>query len=178
MERSQRYSSIIVALDGSRATEAILGPAGDLARVFGATLVLLRTQDDDGLPPERDPSVTPPIARASTAPLDTLATVDRPSLGANVDEGVTPPRHVEDVDATGYLNILHNELRDSGLMVERSEPGGDPAEAIVGEARARGASLIVMGSRQRSAWERLFKGSTAERVLRASPCPVLMVPLD
>jgi nucleotide-binding universal stress UspA family protein len=54
----------------------------------------------------------------------------------------------------------------------------DPADAIVSVARSRDAALIVMGTHHRSGWERLFKGSNAEKVLHHSPCPVLVVPLD
>lgn len=48
--------------------------------------------------------------------------------------------------------------------------------AILEAARALPADLIVMGSHGRSGVPRLFLGSVAERVLRAAPCPVMVVP--
>jgi nucleotide-binding universal stress UspA family protein len=180
MEHSQAFSTIIVALDGS-AAEAILAPARALAARHGATLVLVRTQSDEAPPPDPDPSQATNLPRPTLTAGERLGVMDFPTPsapGGDLDARATPVRQVEDTDATGSLNILRNELRDAGLSVEHAEPMGDPAEAILSEANGRGADLIVMGNRHRSAWERLFKGSTAERVLRESICPVLVVPLD
>ena len=52
---------------------------------------------------------------------------------------------------------------------------GRPSDAIVDTAAAPKASLIVVGTHGRSALEKLLIGSTAERVLRLSPVPVLTV---
>jgi nucleotide-binding universal stress UspA family protein len=49
---------------------------------------------------------------------------------------------------------------------------GDPALAILQEARRIGCDLLVIGTHGRSGWERLM-GSVAEEVLRRAPCPVL-----
>ena len=53
---------------------------------------------------------------------------------------------------------------------------GDPATRIVAAAEECGAGLIVMGTEGRGGAERLVLGSTAARVLRLSPVPVLAVP--
>jgi universal stress protein E len=50
-----------------------------------------------------------------------------------------------------------------------------PARAIPAVARATRAGLVVMGAVSRSAMQRLFIGSTAERVLDALPCDVLVL---
>jgi nucleotide-binding universal stress UspA family protein len=50
---------------------------------------------------------------------------------------------------------------------------GSPAEAIVEYARAHAIDLIVMGTHGREGVGHLLMGSTAERVVRRSPCPVL-----
>ena len=50
------------------------------------------------------------------------------------------------------------------------------ADAILCLARARAASLIVMGTHGRRGFDHLMLGSVAERVLRHAPCPVLAVP--
>jgi len=55
---------------------------------------------------------------------------------------------------------------------------GDPVQVILDEAERRGADLIVMGTHGRSGLSRLFMGSVAERVVRASPCPVLTARID
>ena len=50
-----------------------------------------------------------------------------------------------------------------------------PALAIPAIARSTRAGLVVMGAVSRSALQRLFIGNTAERVLDALPCDVLVV---
>lgn len=179
MERPNRYSTIIVALDGSRRTETILGPARDLAQLYGATIVLVRALSRERLPADDDPTSGPSVALSAGPPMDNVAGIDIPAIGVRAGDGLTPARPVDNPDAAGYLNVMDHELEAAGFTVEHVDPDeSDPADALVNEARSRGASLIIMGSHQRSGWERLFKGSTAERVLRYSPCPVLVVPLD
>ncbi|HEX6040267.1 universal stress protein [Longimicrobium sp.] len=53
---------------------------------------------------------------------------------------------------------------------------GEPAPAIVHEARAWSADLLVLGTHARRGAARLLLGSVAESVLRQSPCSVLVVP--
>lgn len=58
----------------------------------------------------------------------------------------------------------------------RVEPdGGDPAGAIVDLVADTGASLLVIGSKRRSAVGKFLMGSTVQRVLLDSPVPVLVV---
>jgi universal stress protein A len=52
---------------------------------------------------------------------------------------------------------------------------GSPANAIVQLAAEEDYDLIVMGTHGRSGFSHLVLGSTAERVVRAAPCPVLTV---
>lgn len=54
---------------------------------------------------------------------------------------------------------------------------GDPASEIVRFAQDTGIDLIVMGTHGRTGLERLLMGSVAEKVLRESPCSVLVVKL-
>ncbi len=52
---------------------------------------------------------------------------------------------------------------------------GVPNEAILEQARQLGADVIVVGTHGRSGFDHLLFGSTAERVVRKSPIPVLTV---
>ena len=53
--------------------------------------------------------------------------------------------------------------------------GGRPYEEIVRLAPEIDADLIVLATRGHSGLKRLLLGSTAERVVRSAPCPVLVV---
>jgi universal stress protein E len=52
---------------------------------------------------------------------------------------------------------------------------GEPAEVIPRVARNTHAGIVVMGAVSRTGLKRLFIGNTAERVLAALPCDVLVV---
>lgn len=55
---------------------------------------------------------------------------------------------------------------------------GIPYEAIIGRAVDEGADLIVIGTHGRTGLDHVLFGSTAEKVVRKSPLPVLTVRLD
>lgn len=50
------------------------------------------------------------------------------------------------------------------------------ADAIISEAAALPADLLVLGSHGRTGVARLLLGSVTERVMHAAPCPLLVVP--
>ena len=53
---------------------------------------------------------------------------------------------------------------------------GDPTREILSIARQQRATLIVMGSRALTGWQKFFFGSTTACVLRCTEVPVLAVP--
>lgn len=61
------------------------------------------------------------------------------------------------------------------LVVDVEIAHGPPARVVVEHAARLGADVIAMGTRDRPALERLWLGSTAERVVATAPCPVLTV---
>lgn len=113
-----------------------------------------------------------------------------------------PDRHVLEVAAavTSKLNaclaiaqVLPESLSDMQGAVERlsawvaeARPDlpaspkiilqGDPAEQIVSYARDHAVELIVVGAQRRPFLEYVTLGRTTERVVRFSPCTVLLVP--
>jgi nucleotide-binding universal stress UspA family protein len=52
---------------------------------------------------------------------------------------------------------------------------GDPGSEITRVAKELNAGLVVISSHGRTGIERLLMGSVAERVVRMSPCPVLVL---
>ena len=55
---------------------------------------------------------------------------------------------------------------------------GIPFEQIIGQAEEKSADLIVMGTHGRAGLDHVLFGSTAEKVVRKSPLPVLTVRLE
>ncbi len=70
------------------------------------------------------------------------------------------------------------EARAAGVEVStelRDPKNGRVADAIVQEASDAHCDLIVIGTHGRRGFDRALMGSDAERVLRRSPVPVLLV---
>ena len=69
-----------------------------------------------------------------------------------------------------------NQSKCSGLEIVRMVQQESPEIQIVDYARKHQIDLIVLATHARSGVERLLMGSTAEAILRHSPCPLLIVP--
>jgi nucleotide-binding universal stress UspA family protein len=55
---------------------------------------------------------------------------------------------------------------------------GIPSEEVLAAAEAEDTDLIVVGTRGKTGLEHVVLGSTAERIIRTAPCPVLAVPAE
>ena len=62
------------------------------------------------------------------------------------------------------------------VQVRVANTRGDPAEEILRYARGHAIDLIVVGTHGRTGFSRAILGSVAERVVRGSVCPVLVIP--
>ncbi len=79
-------------------------------------------------------------------------------------------------EAEEYLEHLAARLRAEGVAeVSTSVWYGPPAPAIVEAAEIAKADMIVMSTHGRSGLGRLFLGSVAESVLRATRTPILLL---
>lgn len=77
--------------------------------------------------------------------------------------------------ARGVVDALAKSFARPSLAVETVVEEGLPAQLVVEHATRLDADLVAMGTHGRSALERLWIGSTAERVIASAPCPVLTV---
>jgi nucleotide-binding universal stress UspA family protein len=76
--------------------------------------------------------------------------------------------------AIEYVTKLVKKLEQQGLTVASTVVQGSPAEAILEYAQNTRADLIIMSTHGRSGPSRWAMGSTADRILRLSPIPVLI----
>ncbi len=73
---------------------------------------------------------------------------------------------------------LRSRAEQAGVAVRTVEQQGDPAEIIELHANARAVDLIVMGADRNLGSRWLRRSSIAERVLRRTTKPTLIVPID
>ena len=79
-------------------------------------------------------------------------------------------------DAAAYLETLSSDVRArTGVRVETALLTPPAAPAICRDARDAGVDLIVMATHGRTGWSRVWIGSVADAVIRATPTPVLLV---
>jgi nucleotide-binding universal stress UspA family protein len=74
------------------------------------------------------------------------------------------------------LARLRQQAEQTGVPFMERVQHGDPAEMILLHAQSFGADVIVMGTHQRSGFERLRAGSVSNRVLAGATVPVLVLP--
>lgn len=84
---------------------------------------------------------------------------------------------IEDMQKSAWQEMdkwfaeVSQQVKDVDKMVVR----GVPFVEIIKTAKARNADLIVIGTHGRTGIDHMLFGSTAEKVVRKSPCPVLTV---
>ncbi len=81
---------------------------------------------------------------------------------------------------TGAVRMLESFCQERLKEFEAFETivvTGVPYEEIIRVASEKESSLIVIGTHGRTGLDHLIFGSTAERVVRSAPCPVMTVRL-
>jgi nucleotide-binding universal stress UspA family protein len=77
--------------------------------------------------------------------------------------------------ASAHLADLAERLNKDGVAVTTAIRIGHPVDEILHAAESERADVIIMGTHGRSGLRAMIAGSVAERVVRASPIPVLTV---
>ena len=145
---------ILVGMDFSPASRHALARARAMAAERDASLLVLHVIDGHGIDE---------VARIAEIPESRLR------------ERLTEERRLR-LDA---LMLEAREADGSDVPVKLLISWGRPFEEILKKASDFLVDLIVMGTSGHSAdLEKALFGSTAEKVLRATPCPVLCVPAD
>jgi nucleotide-binding universal stress UspA family protein len=140
------YKKMLVPLDGSELAECVLPHVKAIATGCNvAAVVLLQV-------------VEPPPARGTEGIID---------YGDWQDANMKIARE--------YLARVQSQLILEGLKVESQVLEGMAAEAVATFAKGSGVDLIAIATHGRSGISRWVFGSVADRVLRSSGVPVLMV---
>jgi nucleotide-binding universal stress UspA family protein len=138
---------ILVPLDGSDVAEQVLPSATSIAQALRAEMILFQV----------------PIVYVS---------------GSLIGEWYLPWQGVlrtAEQDAQAYLNRVAYDLKEQGVKVSTAMQIGAVAESIIAYAEANRIDLIAMCTHGRTGLGRWILGSVADRVLRASSIPILLV---
>lgn len=166
---------LLITLDGSPESEAVLPLAADLAGAAGAEVHLLRVID---LPsgtrehpsPEEPTRAGLPDNSAGALLFSTSLSDERPDLAENRDQAIA---RVED-EAKVYLSRQAARLGASEVH-QHVRFDDDPARAILAAAKELQADIIVMSTHGRGAVASVIQGSVAAEIVRSGVAPVLLV---
>ncbi len=149
------FQKILVPVDFSPCSEEAFRVALSLARVFRSEVLLLHVVD--------------------TKSLDTLNSLGLARLSEEAGQKKRL-RHQARLNARRLLQLEEAK----GLEIRRLLAEGTPFVEIARTARTEKVGLVVIGSYggQTGRVEKIFFGSTAEKVVRTAGCPVLTVPLS
>ena len=120
------------------------------------------------------------LASDERARLRLLHVLDETPMLGMLEEGVDLKPFLSDLRKRGR-GVLDRALRRaqrSGVAADSTmaeSAGGPAADAILREAKKWRADAIVMGTHGRRGLRHVVLGSEAERVVRLSPVPVLLV---
>ncbi len=141
------FTKILLPTDFSACSTEAAGVARSLAERFGSRIVVLHVLDE--------PATLDPMFRGDI-PLEMLRSRMENYARENMD---------------AFLTRCFSGFESFDTILA----SGIPYREIIGKAREVAADLIVIGTHGRTGVEHVIFGSTAEKVVRMSPCPVLSV---
>ena len=142
---SKFYEKILIATDGSEYTKNAVDYGIDLAKSTGAKLFAIYVVD---------------TAAFASIPMDAAWESMYELLKQEGDLAI---------------KYVSEKAQAEGLEVEGNLIEGHPADEIIRYSEKNSISLIVMGTLGKSGLDRFLLGSVAEKVVRNSKIPVLVV---
>ena len=115
------------------------------------------------------------LATAWDAKVDVLHVIEGPAWLKGSAAALSAVEQFQKETAQ-QLDIVHDQMARSGITASVRQLAGIPSEKINLAARESGADLVVLGTQGRTHLLYGLVGSTAERVIKEGPCPVLAVP--
>ena len=147
---------ILVALDVSKASEAIFQKALQLAKATGAELTLLHVMyaEEEGAPPN--------LLNAPSSLIDDFLAFQY-------------KWQVFEQTCLQTLQKYAEKVNDTGVNSEIVQKYGEPGRTICDVARDRKSDLIVIGRHGRTGISELILGSVSNYVVHHARCNILVI---
>jgi nucleotide-binding universal stress UspA family protein len=149
--RELPFRRILVPVDGSPTSLAVVEAAEEFARLFESEVLVLHVWPLTLAPIYVGPGI--PVYSSDPAAIFPI-----------------PPPEKDEMTAESA-----ERFRKAGVQVTRMSTRGDAASEILDQSQAQGAELVALGTHGRSGLSRWVLGSVAERVLRHARTPILLV---
>ena len=145
------YDQILLATDGTTASENAESHAIDLAATHDADLHALYIVDES---------------------------VYTAYSGDEYVDEAEGPEHGLVEHGRETLDGIHAAATDRGIEVIEALQYGEPVETIIEYGDEQNADLVILGTKRRSAEYRALLGSVTDRVLRLTARPTLVIKTD
>ena len=152
------FRHILVPLDGSNVAEVVLPIVRGLGKELGAKVTLVRVVDASA------------IGRAIGPAATDMGGISSDVLSA-IDETVTQ----ELVKAQDYLSTAAEGLRSEGITVATEVRRGVAGEELLAAIETEGVDVAAVATHGRSGISRTLFGSVADKLIRESGKPVIVV---
>ncbi len=149
------FEKILIATDGSKHSKRAAEAAIEMAGLYGSAITVLYVVD---------------IGK-EYAPLGDL-------ISKVADDMIAGIRSNLKQQGEEITKEVAEKASSAGLNAERRIVEGYPAQEILRLAREEKAGLIVMGGIGATGLEKFLLGSVADKVVRSSEIPVLVVRAD
>jgi nucleotide-binding universal stress UspA family protein len=151
------YKKIMVPLDGSELAECVLPHVeGFIANCQVSTIVFVRA-----VKPE------PMVSRGAYSSGEVNITV--------IEENNKKIEEEKKISAGKYLESVVNRINHDGVEFQTEVLLGTVAESLIDYTESNNVDMILIATHGRSGVSRWVRGSIADRILRGSSIPVLMV---
>jgi nucleotide-binding universal stress UspA family protein len=140
------FEKIVVAVDGSHATEGVVGVVIGLATKLGSEVEVVHVHEHDPTP--------------SKATMAAVTDLETPSEAQQLLNGALDRLKAAGITAHGTLIEAHT----------REVP-----QRIIATAGDAGADMIVVGRRGLSNLSEMLVGSVSNKLMHLSPIPVLVI---
>ncbi|MCJ7445153.1 MAG: universal stress protein [Methanotrichaceae archaeon] len=144
------FKKIMIATDGSEMSMLAAVLAVGLAKISGATVTAIYVLD---------------VHRLAQLPGYT----EFPGLNDRLMKLMF-------TESNEAMSEIAEIAQDAGISYEKVVAEGNPSDEILRRSQELGMDLLVMGSIGRSGLNKFLLGSVAEKVVRHSKIPVLIVP--
>jgi len=150
-----RKLRIFVPLDGSEVAESVLKQLKEISRQFPKNkldIILARVCE----------IFSPPVGYP-------------PPLSMSWEESIAYEKKRCMTICQDYLSRVQDKLNKSGVKTRTEVPEGNPAEVLIDFINKNSIDLVILSTHGRTGFSRWAFGSIAEKVLKGSESPVLLV---
>lgn len=160
------FEKMIVGYDGSEGSRAALGKAISVLQFNQNAKLLIAYVNEDVVGEE--------IAY-SGQPLGSAPILDDMTTTPPVPNDPESPRHFARDYAVQMSDSIQAQLDEHRVSGDIVAIDGHPTKALAELAEREQADAIIVGNSGKSSFQKFFVGSVSEKLVKESPCSVLVV---